>query len=185
VAEESDPTIHSELIVALSELSPDEWATAVRTERESQRAKGFDEAHDDEHGIDHLLMWAQDYARRGETVKSGALIQAARDLLVRSLHPRPSEVRLHVSTHPDMETRTTLLNEGYEMAMAHHLADDPTVAQDWLDERDARRESEIRREVLEAAAARVMGEDVPNPVGTIAVSYAVELILDGLEANRG
>jgi len=41
-------------------------------------------------------------------------------------------------------------------------------------------ESEIRREALKDAVARVQGEEAPNNHGTIAVSYAVELILDGL-----
>lgn len=58
----------------------------VIEERKRQIAKGYDAAHDDEHGIDHLLSWAQDYARRGEPVKSAALIHAAREAIDRLAH---------------------------------------------------------------------------------------------------
>lgn len=58
-----------------------EWDAAVQGERSHQREIGYDTAHDAEHGVDHLLMWAQDYARRGKPVKSAAMIEAARELL--------------------------------------------------------------------------------------------------------
>jgi len=68
----------------LFESDQNEWWVAIQAERDNQRAKGYDAAHDDEHGADHLLMWAQDYAGRGERVKSAALVDAARELLMRS-----------------------------------------------------------------------------------------------------
>lgn len=39
---------------------------------------------------------------------------------------------------PDMEQHARSFNEGYETAVAQGLADDPTLAGDWLAERDAR-----------------------------------------------
>jgi hypothetical protein len=38
----------------------------------------------------------------------------------------------------DTETRARIWNEGYEAAMAQHLADDPSVADDWLNEQKAK-----------------------------------------------
>lgn len=63
------------------------------------------------------------------------------------------ELRLHVSTYPDMETRAELFNRGYDAAMSQHLADDPSAADDWLEEHDAatrldqqKRDAKIARE---------------------------------------
>lgn len=66
------------------ELSHEVFADVVRQERKRQIEKGYDANHDDEHGLEHLLSWAQEYARRGEKVKSWALVEAARELIVRS-----------------------------------------------------------------------------------------------------
>jgi hypothetical protein len=63
-------------------MDSNEWQTAITHERTRQREKGYTPEHDTQHGIDHLLMWAQEYARRGEPVKSAALIEAARELLL-------------------------------------------------------------------------------------------------------
>lgn len=65
-----------------AETNGNEWFAAINVERERQREKGFTSEHDREHGVDHLLMWAQEYARRGKPVKSAALIEAARELLL-------------------------------------------------------------------------------------------------------
>jgi predicted HAD superfamily Cof-like phosphohydrolase len=51
---------------------------AVVAELDRHRRKGYDEKHDDEHGLDHLLDQAFDYISRGQTVKAGALIMAAK-----------------------------------------------------------------------------------------------------------
>lgn len=64
-------------------LTHDGFRAAVTAERLRQIAKGYDQAHDDEHGTDHLLVWAQDYTRRGELLKAAALIEAAREKLAR------------------------------------------------------------------------------------------------------
>lgn len=66
------------------EMSQEEFEKAVLWERTRQIEMGYDAKHDDEHGLDHLLSWAQDYARRGEQVKSWALVEAARELIARS-----------------------------------------------------------------------------------------------------
>lgn len=60
-----------------------EWDEAIRVERARQVANGYTAEHDDERGLDHLLMWAQEYARRGEPVKSAAMIEAAREKVAR------------------------------------------------------------------------------------------------------
>lgn len=66
------------------ELSHDDFAYAIEQERKRQVEKGYDAKHDDEHGLEHLLFWAQECARRGEKVKSWALVEAARELIARS-----------------------------------------------------------------------------------------------------
>ena len=46
----------------------------------------------------------------------------------------PEMVHVH---HHDMEAHAASFNEGYEAAMAQHIALDPSVAQDWLVEQKA------------------------------------------------
>lgn len=53
-----------------------EFDKAVTAERQRQIQKGYDAAHDDERGTRHLFQWAVEYARRGERVKFGALLEA-------------------------------------------------------------------------------------------------------------
>lgn len=67
----------------------DAFHEAVQAERARQIAKGYDAAHDDEHGMAHLLTWAMHYLERGETVKAGALLVAAREALARSVQDEP------------------------------------------------------------------------------------------------
>lgn len=74
------------------ELSAVEFREQIAAERLRQTERGYDHAHDREHGVDHLLVWAQDYARQGEPLKSAALIEAARELLARL--PDPSRAAL-------------------------------------------------------------------------------------------
>ncbi len=64
------------------------WHAAVHSERLYQFELGYDAAHDDRVGVDHLLMWAQEYARHGMPVKSSALIEAARAKVLRDSRPR-------------------------------------------------------------------------------------------------
>ena len=60
--------------------------------------------------------------------------------------------------HADMEGHATSWNEGYEAAVAQGLADDPTLAQEWLESRDDRIRAEaaraIQREILEQRTDR-------------------------------
>jgi hypothetical protein len=37
--------------------------------------------------------------------------------------------------HHDIEAHAKSFNEGYEAAMSQHLADDPSLAEDWLNEK--------------------------------------------------
>lgn len=45
---------------------------------------------------------------------------------------RPPAIIMHVCMHRDIEDHARSFNEGYETAMAQHLADDPAAADDWL-----------------------------------------------------
>lgn len=64
--------------------------------------------------------------------------------------------------HADMEGHATSWNEGYEAAVAQGLADDPTLAQEWLEARDDRIRAEaaraIQREILDQRKDRGDGE---------------------------
>lgn len=81
---------HEEEIVEGEDDQARRFNKAVLFERGRQAAKGYDNAHDDAHGLDHLLMWSQRYAARGEHVKAQALVQAAREYLGR--HPQPNDL---------------------------------------------------------------------------------------------
>lgn len=59
------------------------WDATIQAERDHQREKGYTPDHDDEHGLDHLLRWAQDYIRCTKRVEAAALIEAAREKLIR------------------------------------------------------------------------------------------------------
>lgn len=76
--------------------TPEAWRDSIVDERCQQPSKGYTSDHDREHGLDHLLEWAQEYARIGEPLKSAALIEAARDLHRAGEVPEPSvEDRAH------------------------------------------------------------------------------------------
>lgn len=51
----------------------------VPAERQRQAEKGYDQAHDDEHGPDGLNEWAERYLAQGRYVEALALVQAAAD----------------------------------------------------------------------------------------------------------
>lgn len=61
--------------------SPVDLEADIAAERRYQISKGYDEAHDRAHGIDHLLREAQAYAAKDMPIKSMALIEAARELI--------------------------------------------------------------------------------------------------------
>lgn len=79
---------HEEEVVPGEDEQARRFNQAVMIERGRQAAKGYDASHDDQHGLDHLLMWSQRYAARGEHVKAQALVQAAREYLTRNT-PKP------------------------------------------------------------------------------------------------
>lgn len=64
-----------------AELTGDKFRAGVLAERMEHSAKGYDGAHDAEHGLVHLLDWAMEYAARGEHVKASSLVLAAKDML--------------------------------------------------------------------------------------------------------
>jgi hypothetical protein len=74
---------------AVTTRARNEFDTKVQAERRTHAERGFTAEHDDEHGLDHLLMWAQEYAFRGEAVKSASMIEAAREKLIRDRGQEP------------------------------------------------------------------------------------------------
>jgi len=59
----------------VTEITPDKiWA-----ERQRQIEMGYDQHHDDGHGIPHLHNWAEEYAVNGKYVEALALLIAAND----------------------------------------------------------------------------------------------------------
>jgi hypothetical protein len=100
-----DPHVwHEALETALDKTLPAFWAAAagfrrpstptdkeILRERSRQIEKGYDAAHDDEHGLDHLLFWAQRYGMEGKHLESLALVQAAREYLPRHQPSTPTE----------------------------------------------------------------------------------------------
>jgi len=56
----------------------------VWAERQRQIAMGYDAAHDDEHGLEHLLRHGYAYAMRGEILKAAAMMIAAKQWLNRN-----------------------------------------------------------------------------------------------------
>jgi hypothetical protein len=65
-------------------------------------------------------------------------------------------IHVHVHHH-DMEQHARSFNEGYETAMAQHLAPDMGTATDWLEEQKLKARTEGMRCVLEAAAQDAAG----------------------------
>lgn len=63
-------------------MEPEEFRQAIYRERQYQAEIGYDIKHDDEHGVDHLLQWAQEYVRQGKLVQAAALIEAAREVVI-------------------------------------------------------------------------------------------------------
>lgn len=59
------------------------WDEIVNAERQHARELGYTVEHDDAHGPDHLLMWAQEYIYKGNLAAAADLIESARELLLR------------------------------------------------------------------------------------------------------
>jgi hypothetical protein len=136
-------TAHS---LASEPPSRDAWRDSIVDERCQQPSKGYTSDHDREHGLDHLLEWAQEYARIGEPLKSAALIEAARDL------HRASEVP--ESSADDTAHRLSLfLDEVTGSRLSKSTYDVSTMIQA-TDERYARLRDEAVAEALSDAAAQ-------------------------------
>lgn len=69
-----------------TEVSVEEWSAAMDAERVRQIERGYDDAHDREHGPVHLLNWAIDYARRGRNLAAAAMIREAIGLISERHH---------------------------------------------------------------------------------------------------
>jgi len=76
------------------------------------------------------LIWHISHGDEGTISGTGANIIAKN--LIALGYGRIPTIRLHTSSEPDMEVRAELINEGYELAMAQHIAEDPTRAEEWL-----------------------------------------------------
>lgn len=85
------------------------WDAAVQVKRAEQRAKGYTLEHDREHGVEHLLLWAQDYASRGRHLDAAALVEAAREVL---FWQRTSKSPTAPPSIADMAPGTTFTAEG-------------------------------------------------------------------------
>lgn len=75
---------------------------------------------------------------------------------------------IHVHHH-DIEHHARSFNEGYETSVAQGLVDDPSLAQDWLDEKlaeafDQGQKSGIRHAERLVAAAKIGRPELPGPI---------------------
>jgi len=61
---------------AVERIVSGHWRLAIMRERAAQIEKGYDAAHDDAHGREHLVYQAQWYAMRGEVLKAAAMLVA-------------------------------------------------------------------------------------------------------------
>ncbi|WP_295837438.1 hypothetical protein [uncultured Microbacterium sp.] len=55
----------------------DEWSEQMDAERARQIERGYDEEHDAQQGIAHLLNWAIDYGRRGKPIAAATMTRCA------------------------------------------------------------------------------------------------------------
>lgn len=99
---------------------------------------------------------------------------------------RDEGVMCSLDSSNDMEAVATWFNHGFDAAVAQGLADDPTLAEDWLAEHDAR----VRIAALEHAQMVVVGfEDTMEYVrrtggGMVSVGYVLELLDELMEEAK-
>jgi len=79
-----------------------------------------------------------------------------------ALEAAAQHLLIHVHHH-DIENHARSFNEGYETCMAQELADDPTTAQDWLDEKIR----EARAAAWEEGAAAAWSRSTPEVNGAL------------------
>jgi hypothetical protein len=53
------------------------WTRKMDEEEKRQIEHGYDDAHDREHGVEHLLNWAIDYGRRGKNLEAATMTRKA------------------------------------------------------------------------------------------------------------
>ena len=70
------------------------------------------------------------------------------DLARAALEAAAPFMLVHVHHH-DIENHAASFNEGYERAMAHQVAPDPTTAGDWLEEQLRKAKAEALREAAD------------------------------------
>jgi hypothetical protein len=87
-----------------------EFDRAVQAERRRAIEKGYDAAHDDEHGVAHLRRWRDSYASRGFVIAAAALDIAIEEHLARLASQKPAEP-VHWSGEPG-EGPTSLHGNG-------------------------------------------------------------------------
>ena len=95
------------------EVDGNQWSELQTDERLRQIAKGYDAAHDDLHGLDHLLMWADDYLRRGKHIEASGLIVAARAWAMRHPVVNPDTIRAE-RVAPDRKTFVDFADDWYD-----------------------------------------------------------------------
>lgn len=71
------PMVAEQLYQFLTTTDGDRFQPLIDAERETWAAKGYDQAHDDRHGRQHLLVQAMQYELRGRHAAALALLQQA------------------------------------------------------------------------------------------------------------
>lgn len=76
-----DALLDGTMLPNAPEIPRAEWEMEIAVERGRQRDKGYTAEHDRAEGAAHLIMWSDEYARRGERIKAQAITWALYDLL--------------------------------------------------------------------------------------------------------
>ncbi|WP_284761555.1 hypothetical protein [Curtobacterium sp. MEB011] len=89
------PEVAEQLYQFLTAGVKDRFQPLIDAERETWAAKGYDQAHDDRHGRQHLLVQAMQYELRGRHAAALALLQqAARTVALDDFLPAGTKVRV-------------------------------------------------------------------------------------------
>ena len=75
-----------------------DFFNTITTERKQQRGHGYDEAHDDREGLNHLVHLAQAYFARGKLIEGNAMLLAIEDYIRRNPRPRVNPMQEDVHT---------------------------------------------------------------------------------------
>lgn len=111
-------------------VDAEQWAGQIAAERERQVEKGYDRAHDEQHGIDHVLRWAQEYGRLGKAVEAAALVEAAREMLNAPVDAeRVADMIWEAICGNEHVLTTDTLNAAYALIDAGMIASPDTIAE--------------------------------------------------------